>query len=212
MNFSIKSVPKWAWIGSGAVVVGTIGYRVIRRNKSASTTTTADGTTVPDATANADYQGTADYSGLYGGGGSGSFIVPAVNVGGTGNGYDVPPAQDIGSILDAIGAIVQPRDSTPDILNALTPYLTGGGVPSGGGTTGVVQVPAPTTQPPAPANNTPVTNSTGCPAKYPFRNSKGCYQVIPCVNRTEGGKPIHYRANAYSDGNKEFFNKAPGAC
>ncbi len=69
---AVKKVPKWAWVASGGVVIGSIGLRYLRGNSAAA----ADGEekqTTPEAGGAVDPYGVGAYSG-------GSVVVPSVTV------------------------------------------------------------------------------------------------------------------------------------
>lgn len=112
----VKRVPKWAWIASGGIVVGSIGLRYLRGNSAAAPDGESKQT---DASAGSavDPYGVGTTSG-------GSVVVPSITV--------QAPEQDTGFALALLDPLLGAFASTQQVLLAL-PGEVLAGVQTGAG-------------------------------------------------------------------------------
>jgi hypothetical protein len=193
---ALKKVPKWAWIAGAGVTGGVIFYRVTHRGNA------ADKADAGDATAAGDFGQT--YSPL----GTVTSTTPTLSAGDYAGGLS-PAAGglQISDVTDLLGAVSAARPEQPppvnavDLLNSILPYL-GGGAPSSGATGAAPAAPAAAPTPPPP----PAAGPAPCPAKYPYRSDRGCYQVY-CAPK--GGSRAAGRWHNYQSGADQFIHGLP---
>lgn len=193
---AVKKVPKWAWIAGAGITGGVVFYRVTHRSPA------VDNAASGDATAPGDFGQT--YSPL----GTVTSTTPTLSAGDYAGG--ISPAASgiqIGDITDLLGAVQAGRPEQPppvnavDLLNSILPFI-GGGAPGSTTTQEAPPIPQVAPVPPAP----PAPGPAPCPAKYPFRSDRGCYQVY-CAPK--GGSRAAGRWHNYQNGSDQFIHGLP---
>lgn len=195
-------MPKWAWIAGAGITGGVVFYRVTHRSPAVDTTTAGD------ATAPGDFGQT--YSPL----GTVTSTTPTLSAGDYAGGLS-PAAGglSVADITDLFGAIHANDPAPPapvnavDLLNSVLPFI-GGGAPSSQGTGAppANQDQAPTPPPPSPPAPSAPAGPPPCPAKYPYRSDRGCYQVY-CAPK--GGSRAAGRWHNYQSGSDQFIHGLP---